>query len=1141
MSDDSSSDSDSSPPSSPKSSKDKSSSDKLNEEKKEKKSSDKPKSTSNKKEKKKKKRSSSGKDSDSGSGSDSDSDRPRKKKVSKSSDKSKSKKPNSEKKNDKEDKKPSSKGGAEGAKPPVPEDWEQYDELGEFEHVLKRPDTFLGSKKNTKAEIWIVDPKNDKRFILSQLTYIPAFLKIFDEVLLNAADNRQRDKKMTELRVNVDCKTGKIQVYNTGKTISVTKHGKLGIYCPEMIFTRMRTGDNFKDQDDKKRTTGGRNGYGAKLAFICSTEVTVECHDCKAKKHFQQSYYNNLSKIGDAIITDIGSTLSSTKKEHKSSDSDNNSKKNNKKKRKHDSDTDSDGSSSDSDSGSGSDSDSDKEKQKKVKRAKKKQKTDGGSGSGSGSDSSSSVLFNLDRKAKYDWTCVTFTPDLVYFGMKEIDADSLNFIKRRVWDVSGTSDKALKVYFNNQLVPIAEFHDYVKGFVIEPVVDLGLGLILNNVKKENGDEKKDKENDQEEKKKKKDKEKASFQVPKNSYAFEIINDRWQIGLMPKRPVSTNKKAKSSSSSAPASLQNSFVNNIFTMNGGKHVDHVMVKVCKALKECLKTNSVLKKLGVKIDNNAIKKQLFVHVNSLIENPEFDSQTKVRLTTERKDFGSECNIPADGKLIKQLLKTNLIDRIIAAAKAKQQLALSKIGGVKGGKNGNRNRVLGQSKLDDAKKAGTSEGYKCTLILTEGESAKSLAIAGLSTIGRDYYGVFPLKGKFINVREASAKQMQNNKELAAIVTIIGIQMGQDYSTPESRKKMRYGHVMIMSDQDHDGSHIKGLIINLFAYLFPSLAALPNFLQEFITPIVKCTRGKEFRWFYTIPEFKIWYEDHKTEKGWKIKYYKGLGTSDAGDMREYCQAMDKHQKTFQWEVNGDGGAKSAELMKVAFDRDKKYVKYRKIWLGKPDPNVFLDQTVKTIPIPDFINQELKLFSHASNERSISSMIDSLKPGQRKIMFTFFNSPSNKEVKVEQFGGEVTKRAGYHHGAASLYQTMVGLAQNFVGSNNINLLEPNGMFGTRLQGGKDNASARYIFTRLTKIARVLFRKEDDDIVDDKEEDGEFVEPLHYYPVICIALVNGGGGIGTAWSTSTLNYNPHHIIKNHRLRLDGKPMEPMDPW
>jgi DNA topoisomerase-2 len=155
--------------------------------------------------------------------------------------------------------------------------------------------------------------------------------------------------------------------------------------------------------------------------------------------------------------------------------------------------------------------------------------------------------------------------------------------------------------------------------------------------------------------------------------------------------------------------------------------------------------------------------------------------------------------------------------------------------------------------------------------------------------------------------------------------------------------------------------------------------------------------------------------------------------------------------------------------------------------------------------------------------MDGLKISLRKILFSAFKKNLTTEIKVAQFSGYVSEHSGYHHGEASLNAAIVGMAQNFVGSNNINLFMPNGQFGTRLQGGKDSASERYIFTQLNKITRSIFPSKDDNVLEYLNDDGVLVEPIYYAPIIPMVLINGSKGIGTGFSTDIMCYNPLEII------------------
>jgi DNA topoisomerase-2 len=272
-------------------------------------------------------------------------------------------------------------------------------------------------------------------------------------------------------------------------------------------------------------------------------------------------------------------------------------------------------------------------------------------------------------------------------------------------------------------------------------------------------------------------------------AFERVGDRWEIGV---------------GISDGSFQQVSFVNSICTMKGGQHVNYIVDQITQKLAAVVKK----KNKGDEVKPAHIKNHLAVFVNALIVNPAFDSQTKENMTTKSSSFGSTCLL--SDKFLKKIENSGVIDNILSWAKFKQTAELKKKGG------GSKSIKLLIPKLDDANYAGhKTKGRDCTIILTEGDSAKALAISGLSVIGRDYYGVFPLKGKLLNVREAPHAQITKNEEIINIAKILGLSFGKEYHDTSS---LRYGHLMIMTDQDHDGSHIKGLLINFLHHFWPSL-----------------------------------------------------------------------------------------------------------------------------------------------------------------------------------------------------------------------------------------------------------------------------------------------------------------------------------
>jgi len=228
----------------------------------------------------------------------------------------------------------------------------------------------------------------------------------------------------------------------------------------------------------------------------------------------------------------------------------------------------------------------------------------------------------------------------------------------------------------------------------------------------------------------------------------------------------------------------------------------------------------------------------------------------------------------------------------------------------------------------------------------------------------------------------------------------------------------------------------------------------------------------------------------------------------------------------------------------KKQADERKLWLMNYNKNDIITNDVKEITISEFVNKELKHFSFYDIERSIGSVCDGFKPSQRKILYGALKRKlftSTSEIKVAQLAGYISDIAAYHHGEASLMGAIIAMAQNFVGSNNINLLYPSGNFGDRLLGGKNAASPRYIFTRLADVTPLIFLKDDEGIYNYVDDDGLSVEPEVYAPIIPMILVNGCVGIGTGFSTNIPCFNPLDIIENIKNILENKPYKNMIPW
>jgi DNA topoisomerase-2 len=587
---------------------------------------------------------------------------------------------------------------------------------------------------------------------------------------------------------------------------------------------------------------------------------------------------------------------------------------------------------------------------------------------------------------------------------------------------------------------------------------------------------------------------------KKHVVFDNVNDRWSYGVV----LSNEYK------------QVSFVNGINTSKGGKHVEYIINQITKKMIQYIKTK---KKVDVK--PAVIKEQIMIFVNCSIENPSFDSQTKDYLNTSVSKFGSTCEV--SNQVIDKLAKMGIMNTSCALSEIKDKKNAKKT-------DGNKNKTIrGIPKLVDANYAGTAKSKETMLILCEGDSAKAGIISGLSNNDRNFIGVYPMKGKIFNVRGESQKKINDSKEITEIKKILGLESGKKYKDIDS---LRYGKIIFMTDQDLDGSHIKGLCINFISYLWPSLLQIDNFIGFMNTPILKASKGPKSINFYNIGDYETWKSQNNDGKGYKIKYYKGLGTSTSKEFKEYF----KEKKLVHFKLQ----EKDEEIIDNVFNKTK--ADCRKDWLVQYQRDKFLDIKSSEITYDEFINYELIHFSKYDCDRSIPNLMDGLKISQRKILFSAFKKKLYTEIKVAQFSGYVSEQSGYHHGEASLNGAIVNMAQDFVGSNNINLLMPNGQFGTRLQGGKDSASERYIFTRLNNMTRTIFRKEDDAILNYLDDDGQSVEPVYYVPIIPMVLVNGALGIGTGFSTSIPLYNPADIIRVIQKKIEDQDYkEDIIPW
>lgn len=570
----------------------------------------------------------------------------------------------------------------------------------------------------------------------------------------------------------------------------------------------------------------------------------------------------------------------------------------------------------------------------------------------------------ITKYSKKPYTIIKFKPDYERFKMSGMSQDMYDMFVKRVYDACALTHNDVTVYLNDQKIDCKNFEKYA---------DLYLGTKTEHTR-----------------------------------VYEQVNERWEV--------------IASYNDFNGFEQISFVNGIWTLRGGKHVEYIVNQIVKKLGELI----IKKNKNANIKPQNIKDNIIVFVKSVIINPTFDSQSKETLTSPISKFGSKCELSE--KFFDKLYKTGIVEKVLEICEINNHKELKKTDGKK------KSVIKGIPKLEDANWAGTDKSKECTLILTEGDSARTMVLAGLSQVGRDRYGVFPLKGKLMNVKDTSIKKITDNEEITNLKKILGLETNKTYCNIGD---LRYGRIMLMCDSDEDGKHIQSLVFNLFQTLWPSLFRMDNFLTCLLTPIIKATNTKAKNnqiSFYCLSDYDDWKKSHDekgTLKEWKIKYYKGLGTSTNEEAVQYFREL--KVVTYKYDKDSDF------CIDLAFN--KKKADDRKLWLSEYDRNDVLDYNKSQVSYEEFINKGLIHFSNYDIERSIPSIVDGLKISQRKILYGCFKRNLTDEVRVAQLASYVSEHACYHHGEASLQGAIIAMAQQYVGANNINLLKPNGQFG----------------------------------------------------------------------------------------------------
>jgi len=684
------------------------------------------------------------------------------------------------------------------------------------------------------------------------------------------------------------------------------------------------------------------------------------------------------------------------------------------------------------------------------------------------------------------------------YSVNLLDPNLSAALERRVYDICACLPSYVSVSYNDKKINISSFRDYV----------------------------------------------SLYYPTKREIIYGKCGENWEVGI-----VVDQEDQK----------QISFVNGIYA-SSGSHINHVRTNLVKKVVEKLKEMKKFKKMT--INSKTISNILSLFINCQILAPEFDSQTKENLKTHVRNFGSRCEFTDE--FIQAVANNKVIhEALVNASQFAELSALKKT------ESSSRKRIF-VKKLIDSKYAGKGKSSQCTLFLVEGDSAKGFAVNGIDVQpNKEYFGVYPLKGKVLNVRKAALSKQAKNKEITELKEILGIKTGKNMTL----KDLRYGRVIILTDEDLDGYHIKGLLINLFETFLPTILQKEKFLGTLKTPIIKVWKKTDKKKndcisFYAVQEYNKWKSTVDLKK-WNIKYYKGLATSDKREAIECFTDLEKKITYFNWEKIVEEEKKKEEndtivvskkrktkidplvgcrditspsyrSIKKAFSEDD--ADERKYWMAKYKKDEILDRDQTEVGYSEFFDKTYIHYSIYDTERSVPSIMDGMKPSQRKILWAaFLKKLFNQEIKVSQFAGYVSEKTSYHHGEDNISGTIVRMANNYVGTNNITLFNGIGQYGTRLDGGESAGQPRYIKTQLNSLTKYIFREEDFSTYNYVEDDGQIVEPEYYLPIIPMVLVNKTLGIGTGYSSNIPNYNPIKIVENIKRIMNNQNPFVMKPW
>lgn len=992
---------------------------------------------------------------------------------------------------------------------------EDYETMSHVEHILRVPDTYIGSAEPVQMDKIIYA---EGKIVRKQILFCEGIERLFIEILSNAVDNiinsRFMEKSIYKKKlygkdipppIKISITPTTVTILNGGEPIPIVPHtascdgGDKLVLIPDVIFGQLLSSSNYNT--NIARVSAGRNGYGGKLVNIYSKEFNVRIGDPIRGVEYSGQWRNNMSEGPNSTTTPKYVF--------------------------------------------------DKKKQEwKIESGVKKY------------DGESYVMIS------YDIDFSRFKPLIEYFD------DIIGVFFRIAMDYSFTAKIPIEI--NGIVYDFRNPRDFASFYFPHPSSDVVCAKDECAKDEEEEDDIKEEEEEIQQRKMvlwygwNTDEQTAQAEKIKGK---DGISNAIITGRLPFFPAV--ELIVIDTPDCPNVI--GFVNGIIVPYG-VHINEAITKTVAAMIAASPISATTAKAGVTTVNAAdVKNHISIIVNCNVIDPKFTSQTKQVLA-------SPCpKMQIKPDIFKQAMASSNDDirwevarRIAEAVELKMRRAVAKTDGKKS------KRVMNISGASDANYAGTGQSARCTLWLTEGDSAAAYTAKRIAMLeGRkDFHGIYGLRGKFINVTAASISLLCKNKEYAEFKTMMGLAESLDYTHTECFKTLRYGKICIATDADDDGASIRALLINCIAAKWRSLIRL-GCIAYLATPAIRVTNpktGEIVERFYSDTAFYEWAKDNEAKlKGMRVRHIKGLASSGDKDIKDDLdtaptihivfddhakenldlafsskRADDRKRWIENWRQNGHV-AQNEDIILEPLSRaavaarkpTTKGGKQQQAQISCPPPSI--ERSVSNI-----INKDLAEYSFASLFRAIASSSDGLKRSQRQALwhclnYWNFGHTQKDSLKVSRLAAAVAEATSYAHGEASMQGTLVTMAQDFTGSNNLPVLFPDGQFGTREGGPTSNGAPRYIYTKTNWMVPYLFDKEAMNLVARRSVEGELAETEWIPCDICLVACNGARGIATGWSSFIPCHNPSDIVNWTINRIKFSPeklksaLPPIVPW